>query len=334
MSAGEGAGAGPAALPASFQSAPAECRREKHAAAALKAGPLPFQSAPAECRREKAPARSSRCRVPVSIRSRRMSAGEAEIGGFIGCLEWFQSAPAECRREKPKWASVVQQAQAFQSAPAECRREKHRAQAVRSSATCFNPLPPNVGGRRPFFSDVRHLFDVSIRSRRMSAGEGCHGRAPFTASMFQSAPAECRREKRAGPLESIAVFIVSIRSRRMSAGEGGGDLEANLATAVSIRSRRMSAGEGRRPNSFRQRVLRTAFRVPEPKCPHNQPRQWQRSRKLFEQTSLRESRMFWGFDHSSRSAKGIQAISGPSKSIAVSRPKRSTMPSSRKLACK
>ena len=204
----------------------------------------------------------------------------------------FQSAPAECRRENA--AAMLQSCIAtFQSAPAECRREnverRHRCLRCRFNPLppnvggriccrwlcnphlrCFNPLPPNVGGRmpasrRPAADDAvsirsrrmsagefatadesRTLPGVSIRSRRMSAGEYApRFREPTVSSeMFQSAPAECRRENADAWIDAKAASQVSIRSRR---NVGGRILsEAGMIAAngdVSIRSRRMSAGE-------------------------------------------------------------------------------------------
>ena len=164
----------------------------------------------------------------------------------------------------------------------------------------------------------------------MSAGES-QSALELMPELFQSAPAECRRENEGAretpPVDRFNPLPPTVGGR-MASGL------ANGRTIVSIRSRRLSAGESRRPNSFRQRALRTGFRVPVPKCPGVATTFATKSQVCAGIQTCAKSRVFRGFGHRSRSAKGVYAISGPSKSIAVSRPKRSTMPSSRKLACK
>ena len=132
----------------------------------------------------------------VSIRSRRLSAGEAAPRQRKLAHAWFQSAPADCRREKhynPQCSSFPLW---FQSAPADCRREKQSYVRKATRRKRFNPLPPTVGGRRPLETYFPALLSVSIRSRRLSAGEGAAGPPGWAAG------------------------LVSIRSRRLSAGEG------------------------------------------------------------------------------------------------------------------
>ena len=70
------------------------------------------------------PAVETGCGI-VSIRSRRLSAGEAVSG-----------------------SGKLISARTFQSAPADCRREKHFVQLCLCEVFGFNPLPPTVGGRR------------------------------------------------------------------------------------------------------------------------------------------------------------------------------------------
>ena len=158
----------------------------------------------------------------VSIRSRRMSAGESRVAHRRDCRsERFNPLPPNVggRMSKP-WRSIKvllarfnplppnvggriippmgalpqcscfnplppnvggrirvtakpgAAAPAFQSAPAECRRENIEREYCDRNASRFNPLPPNVGGRMPAALTGRAgRVDVSIRSRRMSAGE-------------------------------------------------------------------------------------------------------------------------------------------------------------------
>ncbi len=182
----------------------------------------------------------------VSIRSRRMSAGESHVAA---CRQrrWlrfnplppnvggrmqpqprpnaagtpFQSAPAECRRENHRRSLASCGRMRFQSAPADCRRENRRAlHGADRHRSRFNPLPPNVGGRMR--SPQRYA-----RSRHV----------------FQSAPAECRRENDGMPRSPARASRVSIRSRRMSAGECRPIAGSSPRAHVSIRSRRLSAGE-------------------------------------------------------------------------------------------
>ena len=82
----------------------------------------------------------------------------------------------------------------------------------------FNPLPPTVGGRSPSRARAIRRLVVSIRSRRLSAGEERFQLEGLLTQEFQSAPADCRREKGGRPAGGRAT--VSIRSRRLSAGEG------------------------------------------------------------------------------------------------------------------
>ena len=144
----------------------------------------------------------------VSIRSRRLSAGE--------CHTHCRIDP-RCR---------------FQSAPADCRRENIRAAGRPRWTSGFNPLPPTVGGR--IFCPVsprsalvvsirsrrlsagefverghqRHPQAVSIRSRRLSAGESVTAIAGLAEGTFQSAPADCRRENHRQDVrqDSLGVF--------------------------------------------------------------------------------------------------------------------------------
>ena len=198
LSAGEASLPARPALRASFQSAPADCRREKRAPADSRPGGNRFQSAPADCRREKWPA--ARCR---------------------NRCRWFQSAPADCRREKAVTQMVQDPAQLFQSAPADCRREKRWPACPWTRRSGFNPLPPTVGGRRSWDPPGNLGIDVSIRSRRLSAGEGPVSQVtPVSRQPFQSAPADCRREKNVLTSNGNYGVGVSIRSRRLSAGEG------------------------------------------------------------------------------------------------------------------
>ena len=59
----------------------------------------------------------------------------------------------------------------FQSAPADCRREKGRGHRFLTTVYRFNPLPPTVGGRSAPTGYWYNAQSVSIRSRRLSAGE-------------------------------------------------------------------------------------------------------------------------------------------------------------------
>ena len=149
----------------------------------------------------------------VSIRSRRLSAGECD---------------GPCRRVgMPR----------FQSAPADCRRENALARSAATSDS-FNPLPPTVGGR------ISTTVTATI-ARFQSAPADCRREngspaAPSATGEFQSAPADCRRENQLR--QESAVSRVSIRSRRLSAGELF-RLDEAPGLDVSIRSRRLSAGE-------------------------------------------------------------------------------------------
>ena len=79
LSAGEGIDDKPELAVIVFQSAPADCRREKGDERIFTRGELLFQSAPADCRREKGQFAVCVDAIPnVSIRSRRLSAGEGE----------------------------------------------------------------------------------------------------------------------------------------------------------------------------------------------------------------------------------------------------------------
>ena len=138
-----------------FQSAPADCRREKGEDPLIAIDPVcfnplppmsagegwlgrqsegavpPFQSAPADCRREKPPTQLMRLHE----------------------LTMFQSAPADCRREKPKEFDALQLDLRFNPLPPTCRREKQSKSPSTNYWTCFNPLPPTVGGRRVAATD-------------------------------------------------------------------------------------------------------------------------------------------------------------------------------------
>ena len=220
LSAGESRAIAPTSLRPKFQSAPADCRRENpsnHAAGRgrnvsirsrrLSAGEWPpnvadltellaFQSAPADCRRENvALRRKATEQTDVSIRSRRLSAGECGTRRWITTKMQFQSAPADCRRENADERDLTWADSRFQSAPADCRRENSASQHATilrwfqsAPADCRRENDARAGGqgRKPV---------VSIRSRRLSAGESPRGPIQLPAS------------------------TVSIRSRRLSAGE-------------------------------------------------------------------------------------------------------------------
>ena len=157
-----------------FQSAPADCRRENEVATAVATAqwgfnPLPptvggritvadnivfsfrFQSAPADCRREND---NIVCNLAsntrVSIRSRRLSAGECE---------------GPCRG--PCRDSVSIRSRRLSAGESGCKRTS-------TPARSFNPLPPTVGGRILDSQHERSGYVVSIRSRRLSAGESVH----------------------------------------------------------------------------------------------------------------------------------------------------------------
>ena len=210
----------PILTPSMFQSAPADCRREKHQLAYPLVPRHQFQSAPADCRREKPRAASARGRptcfnpLPPTVGGRSQTAQKRPQG-------WeFQSAPADCRREKsidvrsPAAASVSIRSRRLSAG--EDRRRFRQAQQLAG----FNPLPPTVGGRSMWPEDS-------------AAAPG-----------FQSAPADCRREKTEAIHAVEGLQKVSIRSRRLSAGEAGVVALCVTAVGVSIRSRRLSAGEG------------------------------------------------------------------------------------------
>ena len=194
-----------------------------------------FQSAPAECRRENAA-----CRPQCSVRRCRFNPLPPTVGGRM---------PGRCR-PKPRCM--------FQSAPADCRRENARATSG-ARGSRFNPLPPTVGGRIASIGETGSADDVSIRSRRMSAGECPEPLSPRRVpSRFNPLPPTVGGRMRRAADRSRAGFNplppnvggrmachcpdrVSIRSRRLSAGEC---LAVRpVAEFVSIRSRRMSAGE-------------------------------------------------------------------------------------------
>ena len=130
---------------------------------------------------------------------------------------------------------------------------------------------------------------VSIRSRRMSAGE-CHLRRPIRKPS-----------------------VVSIRSRRMSAGEYAGAAREAVETCLRFNPLppTMSAGESRRPNSFGQRVFANRFSRTSAKTMPAAGRGKTKSQADCAGTALRESRMFRGFGHHSRSAKGSTRSAAP-----------------------
>ena len=134
-------------------------------------------------------------------------------------IDAFQSAPADCRRENAVANVFALLLSMFQSAPADCRRENCPAWPSSRSFKSFNPLPPTVGGRISQDSTCTLISIVSIRSRRLSAGE-------------YEGPDQLGRSGR-----------VSIRSRRLSAGECTRRSLPRGRLHVSIRSRRLSAGE-------------------------------------------------------------------------------------------
>ena len=130
----------------------------------------------------------------VSIRSRRLSAGE--------CSEILYKI------SKYK----------FQSAPADCRRENYVRPVLGTSIRGFNPLPPTVGGRMIEALRGQAHRDVSIRSRRLSAGESCGAvRSPRSFRFNPLPPTVGGRMRTADP--HGVPRNVSIRSRRLSAGE-------------------------------------------------------------------------------------------------------------------
>ena len=179
-----------------FQSAPADCRREKADPRLFFFEWGVFQSAPADCRREKGgvmatddPTGSFQCsrrlsaggaaeavRLPPDFRFnplRRLSAGEGESGLLSPDLSKFQSAPADCRREKGLRA--VQAAgglSRFNPLPPTVGGRSLATSLLNRRVVRFNPLPPTVGGRRPWADETSKWRHVSIRSRRLSAGEG------------------------------------------------------------------------------------------------------------------------------------------------------------------
>ena len=125
----------------------------------------------------------------VSIRSRRLSAGECCRGAESDGGEGFQSAPADCRRENAAFSDVLYGR--FNPLPPTV--------GGRISCDClgragrFNPLPPTVGGRieRAIGDAERDLFQSAPADcRREDRGTSICA-VPAT---FQSAPADCRRE--------------------------------------------------------------------------------------------------------------------------------------------
>ena len=154
-----------------FQSAPADCRRENNIRLITAGHTLKFQSAPADCRRENSGV-SPRWTIRTSFNPLPPTVG-GESGRRRAPVDrpgrFFQSAPADCRREY-RHGGVVLPLHRFRSAPADCRREN-------AKTGCEISVPP-----------------VSIRSRRLSAGEWPHRRWSRPSPTFQSAPADCRRE--------------------------------------------------------------------------------------------------------------------------------------------
>ena len=109
----------------------------------------------------------------VSIRSRRLSAGEERLGALQDPRILFRSAPADCRREKRRRPPPELAADQFQSAPLTVGGEDCAVIFQPGfNLLFFNSLPPTVGGRRIRQERGLGLYHVSIRSRRLSAGEG------------------------------------------------------------------------------------------------------------------------------------------------------------------
>ena len=109
--------------------------------------------------------------VTVSIRSRRLSAGELKHLRSLAHLPQFQSAPADCRRENAANGSTNACADCFNPLPPTVGGRISAAGMVTLAGDRFNPLPPTVGGRIPDASRSHDFHPVSIRSRRLSAGE-------------------------------------------------------------------------------------------------------------------------------------------------------------------
>ena len=113
-----------------------------------------------------------------------------------GVLPPFQSAPADCRREKQVRVQGRSHELRFNPLPPTVGGRSRRPGDHCPGDHGFNPLPPTVGGRRFAVAIATIATLVSIRSRRLSAGE----------VGFQP---QCRTFQG-----------VSIRPRRLSAGEG------------------------------------------------------------------------------------------------------------------
>ena len=134
---------------------------------------------------------SARCfnPLPPTVGGRSVS-GPVEVGTWR-----FQSAPADVGgRSPPAWPP-----RRFRRVSIRSRRlsagEAARTAEYDLRVARFNPLPPTVGGRRQHRALGHDARTVSIRSRRLSAGEGWASPKASFISLFQSAPADCRREK-------------------------------------------------------------------------------------------------------------------------------------------
>ena len=139
------------------------------------------------------------CRVNVSIRSRRLSAGECQVTSLVS-IRIYVSIRSR-RLSAGESAATVSACRwlTFQSAPADCRRENCDFRRAASRSGGFNPLPPTVGGRIVATMPDGSKETVSIRSRRLSAGESAGSLQPILSRTFQSAPADCRRENEEEP---------------------------------------------------------------------------------------------------------------------------------------
>ena len=182
-----------------------------------------FQSAPAAMRRENNGTHVPNLHLAVSIRSRRNVGGRMFGSGSLdrACIIRFQSAPAAMSAgESSRWSNQ-RRSPSFNPLPPQCRRENLSRRPVGSVRHVgFNPLPPNVGGRITARSRVRSFPRVSIRSRRMSAGEYAAHREEVAALKFQSAPAamsagECLGKQGTGPTR----LMFQSAPAAMSAGE-------------------------------------------------------------------------------------------------------------------
>ena len=152
----------------------------------------------------------------ISIRSRRLSAGEYNANRVGGSVICFNPLPPTVGGRMACVAGTASRLTVSIRSRRLSAGESDPAWSVRGPP-CFNPLPPTVGGRMQ-----RATVQMNFQSFQ-SAPADCRresgaARVRWWIARFQSAPADCRRENALPPRRRLP-HVVSIRSRRLSAGE-------------------------------------------------------------------------------------------------------------------